>query len=141
MQAIAETGPQLKSHQYVLNKKNQDDWYEDLMHLLITRCNLDHLNRSQRRALKFKTHNCMIKNGNLFHKDHAGVYLRCVSKEESKNILHGLHDKFSTRHGGHLDTAHAVLRAGYYWPTIFKDVYHHIQHCHVCQIHVVSLKF
>lgn len=68
----------------------------------------------------------MIKNDNLFHRDHEGVYLRSVSKEESEKILHKFHDKFSTGQEGHLATTHRVLRVGYYWPTIFKDVYQHI---------------
>ena len=31
-------------------------------------------------------------------------------------------------------TANKILRAGYYWPTVFADVYKTIKSCHECQI-------
>eukprot|EP00253_Pinus_taeda_P029218 PITA_29218 len=39
--------------------------------------------------------------------------------------------------GGHLfwkSTANKILRAGYYWPTLFADVYKMVKSCHKCQI-------
>ena len=39
--------------------------------------------------------------------------------------------------GGHLywkSTAKKILRAGYYWPTLFQDVHKMIIACHKCQI-------
>eukprot|EP00253_Pinus_taeda_P033741 PITA_33741 len=39
--------------------------------------------------------------------------------------------------GGHLfwkSTANKVLRAGYYWPKLFADVYKMVKSCHKCQI-------
>ena len=39
--------------------------------------------------------------------------------------------------GGHLYwkvTAHKILRAWFYWPTLFLDVYKEVSTCHQCQI-------
>eukprot|EP00253_Pinus_taeda_P010173 PITA_10173 len=39
--------------------------------------------------------------------------------------------------GGHLfwkSTTNKILRAGYYWPTLFADVYKMVKRCHKCQI-------
>lgn len=39
--------------------------------------------------------------------------------------------------GGHLfskSTTNKILRVGYYWPTLFADVYKMVKHCHKCQI-------
>ena len=30
-------------------------------------------------------------------------------------------------------TAHKILRAGYYWPTLFKDAHAHVRRCDICQ--------
>ena len=30
-------------------------------------------------------------------------------------------------------TAHKILRAGYYWPTLFKDAHAHVKKCDICQ--------
>ena len=38
--------------------------------------------------------------------------------------------------GGHFSgdtTTHNILRAGYYWPTLFKDAHAHVRKCDVCQ--------
>ena len=43
------------------------------------------------------------------------------------------HDKWGTGHGSDLATEHWILRAGYYWPTLFKDTHEHVKICHVCQ--------
>jgi hypothetical protein len=39
--------------------------------------------------------------------------------------------------GGHFagnTTAHKILRANYYWPTLFKDAHTHARNCKTCQI-------
>ena len=39
--------------------------------------------------------------------------------------------------GGHhywKATANKVLRAGYFWPTMFRDIYKNIASCHECQV-------
>ena len=48
-----------------------------------------------------------------------------------------MHDFHKGDCGGHLfwkTTANKVLRAGYYWPTLFLDLYKTVMSCHECQI-------
>lgn len=94
VQAIAKIDPHLVSQQYVLYEINQEDWYKDIMHLLVIGHCTGHMNISQRKELKVKAQNYMLKNGNMFCNDHARVYLRCVMKEESQKFLYEFHDKF-----------------------------------------------
>ena len=38
--------------------------------------------------------------------------------------------------GGHFSgdtTAHKILKAGCYWPTLFKDAHAHVRKCDICQ--------
>jgi len=54
---------------------------------------------------------------------------RCVAREEAKGIMWQCHN---SPYGGHFNgqrTAAKVLQAGFYWPTLFKDAYEHVQSC------------
>ena len=59
--------------------------------------------------------------------------MRCVNLEESMNIMEEFH---SGQCGGHhywKTTAHKILRAGYYWPSLFSDVCAYVRTCNACQ--------
>jgi len=52
--------------------------------------------------------------------------------EEAEKVLNDYH---SGACGGHLSgyaTAQIILRAGYFWPTIFKDCIITVRSCHEC---------
>lgn len=75
----------------------------------------------------------MLQGSILYKRNHEGVYLRFVGKEEATQVLKEFHDKFGIdcRYGP--STAHQILWAKYYWLTVFKDAHNHVQTCHVCQ--------
>ena len=61
------------------------------------------------------------------------VIRRCVTHEEGWKILNACH---SGPTGGHYSanrTAHKVLQAGFYWPTLFKDAQRLCSTCDRCQ--------
>lgn len=62
------------------------------------------------------------------------VYRRYILLEEEMIVLLELHDFACGGHftGGRL-TAQKILRAEYWWPTIFSDSYAHVQTCDTCQ--------
>ena len=49
-------------------------------------------------------------------------------------ILKELHFGLSGGHFGGETTAHKILRAGYYWPTLFRDSYAFVRKCQECQL-------
>lgn len=62
------------------------------------------------------------------------VIRRCLTHAK---VEHDLNDYHAGVCGGHLScmaTAQFFLRAGYYWPTLFKDYITAVQQCHLCQI-------
>jgi len=62
-------------------------------------------------------------NGALYWKDPGGVLLNCLVEEEAKQVME---DFQKGDCGGHVfwkTTANKILRAGYYWPSLFADVY------------------
>ena len=45
--------------------------------------------------------------------------------------------------GGHLfglATAQKILRAGYFWPSIFKDCIEAVKRCHPCQVFAQNMR-
>jgi hypothetical protein len=59
--------------------------------------------------------------------------MRCLEKDEVEKVLLELH---AGEAGGHFSgdtTTHKVLRAGYYWPTLFRDAHALCRKCIICQ--------
>jgi len=59
----------------------------------------------------------------LWWKNVDGVILGCVSLEESENLLQQLHGGLCDEHFSARTTAHKILRAGYYWPSLLTDTH------------------
>ena len=75
-------------------------------------------------------------NGVLFRQNYDKVLLRCLEKDDAEHILTKLHDGSAGGHFNRETTTHKVLRAGYYWLTLFKDAYAHARKCQICQVNV-----
>ena len=76
---------------------------------------------------------CILDNA-LFWKNHEGILLNCLIKEEADKVLKEFH---AWDYGGHVywkSTTDKILRAGFYWPTLFVDVKKFVTACHKCQI-------
>jgi hypothetical protein len=75
---------------------------------------------------------CLIQGG-LGWRNTDGLVLRCVDEDESQTLLIELHVGFC---GGHYATRtimHKILRAGYYWPTLYADIHRFVRSRQPCQ--------
>ena len=73
-------------------------------------------------------------NSSLYWKDPRGLLLNFLIEYEFKEVINDYH-KGDCR--GHLyweTTTNKVLTAGYYWPTLFADIYKAMMSCHECQV-------
>ena len=70
----------------------------------------------------------------LFRKNADGVLLHYLEKEEFDSVLKNLHDGSAGGHLGGETTAHKVLRAGYFLPSLFKDAHSFERRGQDCQI-------
>jgi hypothetical protein len=71
----------------------------------------------------------------LFHINYDGVLL-IIIEHYAEKVLKKLHDDLI---GGHFvgeNMTHKILRVGYYWPTLFKDVRSYARKCKSCQVSV-----
>lgn len=61
------------------------------------------------------------------------MLLRCLEKSDAEKVLNDLHDGPADGHFLGDTTVHTVVRAGYYWPTLFQESYTHVRKCCICQ--------
>ena len=76
---------------------------------------------------------CIINNV-LFWKNHEGILLNFPIQDETDKVLKEFH---AADRRGYLywkSTADKILRAGFYWPSLFADVKKFVVSCHKCQI-------
>jgi hypothetical protein len=98
-------------------------WYDDIRHFLQHGSAPRHLDPTKRRDLRLKFVSFHLVNGILFHQNFDGILMRCLEKDEAENVLLELHASEAGGHFGGDTTTHKVLRAGYYWPTLFRDAH------------------
>eukprot|EP00253_Pinus_taeda_P030668 PITA_30668 len=63
------------------------------------------------------------------------VLHRCLTFEEAERVLNDCHSGACGSHMSGYATAQKILRAGYFWPSIFKDFILAVRSCHECQIY------
>jgi hypothetical protein len=108
-------------------------WYDDIKFYLEHGSSPRHLDPTKRRALRLKSASFQLINGILFRQNFDGVPMRCLKKDEAENVLLELHAGEAGGHFGGDTTAHKVLRAGYYWPTLFRYAHALCRKCIICQ--------
>ena len=93
---------------------SMNSWYNDLKYYLTHGSSPSHLDARKRQALRLKSLQYQMIDGDLFQQNYDNVLLTCLEKDDANHILTELHDAPA---GGHFcgeTTAHNVLRAGYY---------------------------
>eukprot|EP00253_Pinus_taeda_P032339 PITA_32339 len=92
------------------------------------------MTRNKVRTLKLKAAKFCILNSALYWKDPGGVLLNFLVEKEEKKVMEDFHEGDCDGHLFWKSTTNKILRAGYYWPTLFADVYKVVKSCHKCQI-------
>jgi hypothetical protein len=110
-----------------------NSWFDDIKFYLTHGSAPRHLDLKNRRALRLKSAPSQLVNGVLFHKNIDEVFMRCLERDEADKVLSELHAAEAGGHFGGDTTIHKVLRAGYYWPTLFKYVHTLCCKCIICQ--------
>jgi ribonuclease HI len=122
------------------NKGSQGDlslaectWYRDILYFLQELKPPDGMGKSKARSLKLTAVKYCIINQVLYWRDPLGVMLRCLNPQEAQKVIFEFHNGLCGGHYFWKTTAHKILRAGYYWPTLFTDVCKEVRACIKCQ--------
>eukprot|EP00253_Pinus_taeda_P004249 PITA_04249 len=112
---------------------DNDSLYADIIYYLKNGYAHSHLDYTKKRALRLKAKQYQLLNNVLFRINYDSVLLRCLEESEAKNILQELHDGLACAHYVADSTTHKILRVGYYWPRLYKDLHNYMRKCQVCQ--------
>jgi len=61
-----------------------------------------------------------------------GIYRRCLPGEEVQSVIFHCHDSACRGHASVSKTAAKILQVGFFWPSLFKDVYTYVRSCDRC---------
>lgn len=125
----------------VLFVSTTDEWYSNIAFFLNYGECPQHLSFKEKISIKLKAANFVLWDTGLYKRTINGTFLRCVDKAQQTKLLESFHDKAC---GGHFSapvTAHKILRAKYYWPTLFQDAFRWVRKCVHCQQFVGKPKF
>lgn len=92
------------------------------------------MEKSKMGSFKLKAIKYCILNQSLHWKDPGGILLNCVDEYESHRIINEMHKGACGGHHYWKDTVYKILRVGYYWPTLFSNVFEKVRACKECQI-------
>jgi len=92
------------------------------------------MDKTRARFLKHKAAKFCILNGNLYWKEPEGVFLNRVTEREASKLIKDFHVGECGGHHYWKTTVNKVLRAGFYWPTVFSDTHQVVATCHECQV-------
>ena len=68
----------------------------------------------------------------LFRKDLNGVLLRCIKLDQVDKMMEEFHDGPDGGHFSARTTTMNIMRASYYWPTLFSDSHKYVRKCEKC---------
>jgi hypothetical protein len=108
-------------------------WYNHISEFLATQQLPTDLSKEERRKVRVNSRHFALLGGRLYRRGIDGILRRCVDASEIPAILAACHDSAC---GGHFSgqlTGQKILRAGYYWPTLFRDAHAHVKKCDACQ--------
>ena len=114
-------------------QQRSPSWYSDISGYLAQGILDPALTSRQKRVIGLKYASYQLIQGKLFKKHYDGVMLRCLDHDEAQKILIEMHDRPAGGHFSGDTTAHNIMRAGYYWPTLFGDAHAYVRKCTQCQ--------
>jgi Integrase core domain/Integrase zinc binding domain len=111
-----------------------DPWYGDILLYLQTQRFQPNISREERRRIRHHSRRYLILGDTLYRRGIDTILRRCLIHEEAERVLNDCHLGACGGHLSGMATAQKILRAGYFWPSIFKDCIEAVKKCPPCQI-------
>ncbi|XP_072056257.1 uncharacterized protein [Arachis hypogaea] len=73
--------------------------------------------------------------GELYRCDFSQPLLKCLNKDEAREVMNEIHKGVCGNHIGGRTLAAKIARTGYYWPTMKRDCLAKVKACDKCQKH------
>jgi transposase InsO family protein len=131
---ILSENPQEETTAHVSQKFIDSLWYTNIIYVLRNLQVPPGLTKTKARFLKLKATKFYILDNSLYWKYPGGILLSCLLEDDAKKAIREFHKGDCEGYHYWKTTAHKILRGGYYWPSIFANVYKEVSNCHKCQI-------
>ncbi|XP_027178148.1 uncharacterized protein LOC113777314 [Coffea eugenioides] len=95
--------------------------------------------RVEARKIQRKSARYALRDGELYKRSYLGPWLRCVTPEAGRQVLHEIHEGLCGAHVGHRMLARKSLLLGYFWPSVRQDAQNLVLSCPSCQVHAPEL--
>ncbi|XP_071739901.1 uncharacterized protein [Rutidosis leptorrhynchoides] len=92
--------------------------------------------KDEERLVRISSPMYTIENDALYRKSYNGPLMRCVGPAEAEMIIEEVHSGSCALHSGYKTIASKIMRLGYFWPTLYRDVAKIVKRCKSCQRHV-----
>ena len=122
-ESVPEEDQAILEKEKIMDYYSSSEWYADIVHFLLFLQCPEHMDRKAVRYLKLKATKYCLMEDQLFWKDLRGILLRCLDKSEIEGVISESHEGSCGGKKYWKTTAYRILRAGYYWPSLFADVY------------------
>jgi hypothetical protein len=107
-------------------------WYAYIDYVLRNFQAPPELSKTKVGFLKLKATKFCIVNQSLYWKDPRGIFLSCLLEEEVERSIKEFNKGYYGGYHYWKTTMHKILRAGFYWPSIFSSVYKEVSRCREC---------
>ena len=88
---------------------------------------------TEARKVKVRWSRFTILNDELYKRGFSQPYLKCLDLGDAKYVLREIHEGVCGNHFGPHSLVGRVVRVGYFWPTMQRDVAQIVQKCNKCQ--------
>eukprot|EP00253_Pinus_taeda_P017487 PITA_17487 len=111
-----------------------DPWYGDIIIYLQTSSFRPGVSKDARQRIRHQSQPYRIIRDTLYRLGTNSILRRCLTHKKAERVLNDYHSGACGGHMSEYATAQKILRAGYFWPSIFKDCILVVRSCHECQI-------
>jgi hypothetical protein len=100
-----------------------DDWRKEIADYL--------RNPSKKvdRRLRYQATKYVLLEDELCYRTIDGVLLKCLGKEEAKNLMGEIHEGTCGAHQSAFKMKWMIRQNGYFWPTILEDCFRYYKGC------------
>ncbi|XP_071714778.1 uncharacterized protein [Rutidosis leptorrhynchoides] len=114
-------------------EEEQPNWMESILQYI--RSNVLPNDKREARLVRERAPMYFIQNDILYRKSYCGPMMRCVGPIEAEMIVDEVHNGSCALHSGYKTIAAKIMRMGYFWPSLYRDVVKIVKRCKSCQRH------
>lgn len=118
---------------HVSNFHSKTPWYADIVNYLVCKIIPSELTYQQKKKFLHNVKYYYWDEPFLYRSCSDGIIRRCIPQEEAYSVMYHCHASTYGGHASAMKTQAKIFQAGFYWPSLFKDVHKFIQACDPCQ--------